>query len=85
MYFVQKMESSVSTEAEGSNLLVFCISKLTGRIGLDAKNVPTRNSLGRCTFGCIEERRMLVPATHVHEAIRPGSFVVAVQRRKARA
>ena len=81
--FVGRMESSASTEAEGPNLLFFCISKLTGRIGLDAKNVPTRNSLGRCTFGCIEERRVLVPTTHVHEVISPGSFAVAVQRRKA--
>jgi len=74
---------SVRAEPEGSNLLVFCVSKPAGRIELDAKNVPTRNSLGRRTFGCIEERRMPVPATHVHEAISPGSLVVAVQRREA--
>jgi len=77
------MESSVSAEAEGSNLLVFCVSKLAGRIELDAKNVPTRNSLGGRTFGCIEERRMLVPATHVHKTISPGSLVVAIQGREA--
>ena len=72
----------MSAEAEGPNLVFFWARKLAGRIELDAKNVPTWDSLRRRTFSCIKERRMLMPATHMHEAFRPGSFVVAVQRRE---